>query len=236
MHASARAAASMTPGSAAKIAARATPGRSSWSGSLRRALLAAACVLGAVPAVLADTPASSVEPTNSASAASATNATNGASAAHAAPPAATPRDAAVRQVVLGIISFTHWPAPPAHLHLCVTGRPDYAQGLSDTLQAGSTPVDVQRVHFDDPALGTACEIVYLGGLSDDERQRVTAAVAGHPVLTITEHDPTCTTGSMFCINVDGTRVTFDINLDAVARSGVRVHPNVLNLARRPVTP
>ena len=41
---------------------------------------------------------------------------------------------------------------------------------------------------------------------------------------------------MFCLNVDGERVSFDINLDAVARSGVRVHPNVLNLARRPGAP
>ena len=118
----------------------------------------------------------------------------------------------------------------------MTGRPDYAQGLVDTQQAGSTPLEVQRVHFDDSTLGAACEVVYLGDLSDAERQRVSAAVTGRPVLTIAEHDPSCTAGSMFCLNVDGERVTFDINLDAVARSGVRVHPNVLNLARRPVTP
>ena len=112
----------------------------------------------------------------------------------------------------------------------------YAKGLVDTLQAGSTPLEVQRVPIDDSALGAACEVVYLGGLSDAERERVNTAVAGHPVLTIAEHDPSCTAGSMFCLNVDGERVTFDINLDAVARSGVRVHPNVLSLARRPVTP
>jgi hypothetical protein len=56
------------------------------------------------------------------------------------------------------------------------------------------------------------------------------------VLTISEHNPSCTVGSMFCLNVDGERVTFEINLDAVARSGVRVHPNVLGLARPALTP
>ncbi|MGU7769199.1 YfiR family protein [Burkholderia sp. MR1-5-21] len=219
-------AAAMTPRSAA-IDARATSGRSGWTVSLRHALLAVACVLGAAPAALADTPANKVAPADTARAVT---------AAGRADPVISPRDAAVRQVVLGIISFTHWPATPARLHLCVTGRPDHARGLVDTLQAGSTPLDVQRVHSDDSALGAACEVVYLGTLSDDERQQVRAAVAGHPVLTIAEHDPSCTAGSMFCLNVDGDRVTFDINLDAVARSGVRVHPNVLNLARRPVTP
>jgi len=151
-------------------------------------------------------------------------------------PAISSHDTAVRQVVLGIISFTRWPTTPVRLHLCVTGRPDYARGLTDTLQAGSTLLDVQRVRFDDPSLGMACDVVYLGALSNDERARVRAALAGHPVLTIAEHDPSCTAGGMFCLDVDGDRVSFDINLDAVARSGVRVHPNVLNLARRPVTP
>ncbi|AFQ49808.1 hypothetical protein GEM_3415 [Burkholderia cepacia GG4] len=142
----------------------------------------------------------------------------------------------MRQVVLGIISFTRWPTTPVHLHLCVTGRPDYAAGLTDTLQAGSTVLDVQRVRFDDLALGIACDVVYLGTLANGERTRVRAALAGHPVLTIAEHDPSCTAGSMFCLTVESERVTFEINLDAVARSGVRVHPNVLNLARPPVTP
>ncbi|OFT88864.1 YfiR family protein, partial [Burkholderia sp. HMSC10F09] len=147
-----------------------------------------------------------------------------------------PHDAAVRRVVLGIVSFTRWPTQPARLRLCIVGRPDYAGGLIDTLQAGTTPLDVQRIRFDERALGSACDVVYLGMLSDDERAQVRRAVAGHPVLTIAEHDPSCIAGGMFCLNVDGEPVTFDINLDAVARSGVRVHPNVLNLARRPVMP
>jgi hypothetical protein len=232
MHARVRAAAAchaaaMTPRGAAAIAAQTTSGRRGWAASLRHALLAVACALGAAPAALAETPANAP---GSANAARAVN-----TASHA-DPAISPRDAAVRQVVLGIISFTHWPTPPPRLRLCVTGRPDYAQGLVDTLQVGSTPLDVQRIGFDDPAIGAACDVVYFGDLSDDERQQVRAAVAGHPVLTISEHNPSCTAGSMFCLNVDDERITFDINLDAVARSGVRVHPNVLKLARRPLTP
>jgi hypothetical protein len=241
MHTRVRAAAAcravaMTPGGAAASAAQAASGRFGWAALLRHALLAVACALGALPAALADTPANPVAPANPARSVTTTSRADPAAPAAPAAPTISPRDAAVRQVVLGIVSFTHWPTPPTRLHLCVTGRPDYAQGLVDTLQVGSMPLDVQRVHSDDSALGAACEVVYLGNLSDVERQQVSATVAGHPVLTIAEHDPACTMGSMFCLNVDGERVTFDINLDAVARSGVRVHPNVLNLARRPVTP
>ncbi|KVN17735.1 hypothetical protein WT09_12430 [Burkholderia stagnalis] len=216
-----------TPTGAAASAARTTCGRPGRAASLRHALLAVACVLGAAPAVLVGAPASADDPADI---------VRIVTAASRADPVMSPLDAAVRQVVLGIISFTRWPTTPVTLHLCVTGRPDYAHGLIDMLQAGSTQLDVERVRFDDASLGMACDVVYLGIMSGDERARVSAAVAGHPVLTISEHDPACTAGSMFCLNVDGERVTFDVNLDAVARSGVRVHPNVLNLARRPVTP
>ncbi|KAB1590513.1 YfiR family protein [Burkholderia cepacia] len=221
-----------TPTCAAAIAARKT-GRPGRTASLRHALLAIVCVLGAAPAVLAGVPADADGPSDT---------MHIAAAASPADSAATPdravssHDSAVRQVVLGIVSFTRWPTMPVRLHLCVTGRPDYARGLTDTLQAGSTLLDVQHVRFDDPSLGIACDVVYLGTLNNDERTRVRSALAGHPVLTIAEHDPSCTAGGMFCLNVDGERVSFDINLDAVARSGVRVHPNVLNLARRPGAP
>ncbi|OXI82536.1 hypothetical protein CFB50_30020 [Burkholderia sp. AU33423] len=219
-----------TPADVAAIAARTAPGRPGRTAPLHHALVAIVCVLGAAQAMLAGASADALDPADT------VRIVAPASPADPADPAVATHDTAVRQVVLGIISFTRWPTTPVRLHLCVTGRPDYAGGLTDTLQAGSTLLDVQRVRFDDPALGMACDIVYLGNLGADERARVRAALAGHPVLTIAEHDPSCTAGGMFCLNVDGERVSFDINLDAVARSGVRVHPNVLSLARRPGAP
>jgi hypothetical protein len=215
---------------AAAIAAHTASGRPGRVATLRRAFVAIVCVLSGAPAVLAGASADTEEPGETVRIAAP------APAASPASPAISSHDSTVRQVVLGIVSFTRWPSTPVRLHLCVTGRPDYAAGLTDTLQAGSTVLDVQRVRFDDPALGLACDVVYLGTLGDAQRARVRAALAGRPVLTIAEHDESCTAGAMFCLAVDGERVTFDINLDAVARSGVRVHPNVLNLARRPLTP
>ncbi|WP_175750801.1 YfiR family protein [Burkholderia anthina] len=220
-------AAASTPAGAAAIAAWRASGRPGRVASLRHAFVAIVCVLSAAPGVMAGVFADADVPID---------AVQIAAAVPPADPAISSSDSAVRQVVLGIVSFTRWPATPVRLHLCVTGKPDYAGGLTAPLQAGSTVLDVERVRFDDPALGIACDVVYLGTLGSDERARVRAALAGHPVLTIAEHDASCTAGAMFCLTVDRERVTFDINLDAVARSGVRVHPNVLNLARRPLTP
>ena len=147
------------------------------------------------------------------------------------------RDANVRQVVLGIISFTRWPTAPAKVRLCVSGNTDYAGDLlSGPLPSTGLPVEAHRVAVDEPAIGSLCDALYLGAVSDTERRQLLANIAGHALLTISERNDSCTLGMMFCLNVDADRVTFDINLDTVARSGVRVHPNVLKLARRPGTP
>ncbi|VVE09050.1 hypothetical protein PCO31010_02553 [Pandoraea commovens] len=147
------------------------------------------------------------------------------------------RDANVRQVVLGIISFTRWPTMPAKVRLCVAGNTDYARDLLAAQPSGSAPpVEAQRVSPLEPTIGSLCDVLYLGAMSDFERRQLLANLAGHPVLTISERNDSCTVGTMFCLNVDADRVTFDINLDTVARSGVRVHPNVLKLARKPATP
>ncbi|WP_174906527.1 YfiR family protein [Burkholderia diffusa] len=223
-------AAASTPAGAAVIAARKASGRSGRVATLRHACIAIVCALSVAPSVLAGAPGDADAPIDTVRLVATTTSVNPTS------PAFSSHDSAVRQVVLGIISFTRWPTTPVRLHLCVTGRSDYAGDLTGTIQAGSTVLDVQRVRFDDPALGVVCDVVYLGVLGDEERKRVRTALVGRPVLTIAEHDPSCTAGSMFCLAVEGEHVTFDINLDAVARSGVRVHPNVLNLARRTLTP
>ncbi|MFJ2993056.1 YfiR family protein [Pandoraea sp. NPDC087047] len=158
----------------------------------------------------------------------------------AASASSSARDANVRQVVLGIISFTRWPTPPAKVRLCVIGSTDYARDLlagPQSVQSAITqPVEAQRISGTEPAIGSLCDALYLGAMGDTERRQILTNLAGHPVLTISERNDSCTAGTMFCLNVDADRVTFDINLDTVARSGVRVHPNVLKLARKPGTP
>jgi hypothetical protein len=41
----------------------------------------------------------------------------------------------------------------------------------------------------------------------------------------------CSDGGMFCLDAGTTAARFTVNLDAVARSGLRVNPSVLLIAR-----
>ncbi|AWY42635.1 DUF4154 domain-containing protein [Pseudomonas putida] len=143
------------------------------------------------------------------------------------------RARAVTEVVLGILSYARWPVEPAQLRLCVVGPTEYTDDLlKGTTQATGRPVTVQRLLADNPAIVDECDAAYIGKLTGEERSRLFAALTGRPVLSISESDDQCTVGSLFCLRVSDEQVSFEVNLDSVARSGVRIHPSVLQLSRR----
>lgn len=149
----------------------------------------------------------------------------------------TESDAAVRRAVAGIVSYSRWPVPLSSVRLCVTGDTRLWRIGSDVEpQQFTPPIATSNLAADEPAPAAMCDALYLGGLSDNERRKLFGRIEGRPVLTIAEQDPTCTSGAMFCMNVVDARVTFDINLDSVSRSGVRVSPKVLELAHKLRTP
>ncbi|MCU7247926.1 YfiR family protein [Pseudomonas koreensis] len=143
------------------------------------------------------------------------------------------RARSVTQVVLGILSYARWPVEPAQLRLCIVGPTEYTDDLvKGTTQATGRPVIVRRLLADNPAIVSECDAVYIGKLTADERSRLFASLIGHPVLSISEGGDQCTVGSLFCLRVGDEQVSFEVNLDSVARSGVRIHPSVLQLSRR----
>jgi len=156
----------------------------------------------------------------------------------ATPDRADQRAEAVTQVVLGILSYARWPVEPTQLQLCIVGPTQYTDVLvKGTTQATGRPVSVQRVLADHPGIADDCNAVYIGRLTNDERSRLFTSLIGKPVLSISEGGDQCTVGSLFCLRVGDGQVSFEVNLDSVARSGVRIHPSVLQLSRRrPATP
>ncbi|UFQ00969.1 YfiR family protein [Pseudomonas fitomaticsae] len=143
------------------------------------------------------------------------------------------RAKSVTQVVLGILSYARWPVEPAQLRLCIVGPTEYTDDLvKGTTQATGRSVILRRLLADNPAIVSECDAVYIGKLTTDERSRLFASLIGHPVLSISEGGDQCTVGSLFCLRVGDEQVSFEVNLDSVARSGVRIHPSVLQLSRR----
>ena len=143
------------------------------------------------------------------------------------------RAKAVTQVVLGILGYARWPNTPNPLRLCLVGPTEYADDLiKGNLQNSGQPLQVRRLLADDASVAQACDAVYIGKLDMAQRGRLFTTLTGQPVLSISEADDPCTVGSLFCLRVSDQQVAFEVNLDSVARSGVRIHPSVLQLSRR----
>ena len=139
----------------------------------------------------------------------------------------------VTQVVLGILSYARWPIEPDSLQLCVVGPTEYADDLlKGATQASGRALQVRRVLVTDPLLIQRCNALYLGKLSPEDRRDLFEQLSGQAVLSISEQADPCSVGSLFCLRVGQEHVSFEVTLDSVARSGVRIHPRVLQLSRR----
>jgi hypothetical protein len=140
---------------------------------------------------------------------------------------------AVAKTVLGILGYTRWPSASQTVRLCVVGPTEYADEL---LKGGVLPgerrVQVRRMRLDDAGLLSQCDGVYAGMLDDAAWRQLRERLESQPLLSISERQELCLIGCMFCLDVRESGVAFETNLDSVARSGVRVNPRVLQLARR----
>ena len=153
--------------------------------------------------------------------------------AESTPESATLRAAQVAHVVHGILSYARWPQQPQSLRLCVIAPTEYADLLWQNHELESRlPVQAKRLLIDSPLLETDCEAVYLGVIEESQRIELFSRLVGKPILTISEASQACSEGSLFCLGISDEHVAFKVNLDAVARSGIRIHPNVLQLGKR----
>lgn len=139
-------------------------------------------------------------------------------------------DKSVRSIVSGIVSYTRWPTLSGPPTLCVFASSRYVEALSGE---GPTalPYTPVVIHNDQEALSAGCNALYFGSESPTTQLELSKAFNSRPLLLIAEQNPQCLTGSAFCLIIDNARVRFSVNLDVLSRSGVRVNPDVLMLAR-----
>lgn len=141
----------------------------------------------------------------------------------------------VVDAVLGILAHTRWPQhklqpQPQPLQLCVNERSSSVlelRTLHESVPSGRL-APVRLVDLAD-ALPLDCDAVYLG--AGPAAAEPLAQLTGRPVLTMGEGAEFCSSGGLFCLvpRPAGHGLRVEVNLDAVARSGLHVHPQVLKI-------
>ena len=136
----------------------------------------------------------------------------------------------VGRIVQSITEYTTWPSRQNPVTLCVVGPAAHAERL-DGLRLADGRLIERRIVAAAAFMPAACDTLYIGRLAMPEMRALTAKARGRGVLTIAEGDPDCRSQAMFCLLYTPTAVTFRMNIDAIARSGLKVDPRVLRISQ-----
>lgn len=141
-----------------------------------------------------------------------------------------PYAGAVARMVKGIIEYTRWPQPRSSLVLCVAGAAQHAGQIGNVKLVDGRQV-VRRNVAAQPGAVAGCDALYIGSIPLPAQRQLTAAVRGKGVLTIAESDPGSSSEAMFALTYKPNSLSFRLNIDAVSRSGLKVDPRVLRIAK-----
>ncbi len=137
---------------------------------------------------------------------------------------------ATAHVVSSIAAFTRWPAAQRTLRLCVVGQAEHGGSLDAIGQIAGKVTTTVRATAEN-ASSAGCDILYLGRMGAEALRGQVASAREQRVLTIAETDPHCRSGAMFCLVHLEDGLTFELNVDAISRSGLRVDPRVMRIGR-----
>lgn len=132
--------------------------------------------------------------------------------------------------------FVQWPAmafatPTSPVVICVLGTDPINAYLTRAVadqHLGMHPFAVRAVAALDRNSG--CHIVFISGLRDTALRGALAAVAGEPVLTVTDAASDPAAPSIIRFVIDQGHVRFDVNLEAAARNHLSISSKLLSLA------
>lgn len=135
------------------------------------------------------------------------------------------------RTVASILIYSRWPAQPDPVRLCVVGPADHAGRLDGQILPNGATIKRRDLAINTLDLAGACDALYIGKLALPAMRQLTARVRGEPVLTIAESDPNCRSEAMFCLLYRPDALSFQMNLDAISRSAVRIDPRMLRMSR-----
>lgn len=129
--------------------------------------------------------------------------------------------------------FVRWPAgsPGPELNICVAGQKIYVDTLTAVVageRIDTRALSVRAIQRPEEAAG--CDILFLDASAKERMDSLLAAVAGKPVLTVSDVPGFLDRGGMIQFVVLDNRVRFSIDLRPAARSGLALSSELLKVA------
>ncbi|MBK7673872.1 MAG: YfiR family protein [Candidatus Accumulibacter sp.] len=138
--------------------------------------------------------------------------------------------------VLNFARYVEWPervfaARDAPLLLCVLGRDEVATALNalEGRQVQGRPIAVRRLTSADEA--RPCQVLFIAESEARRLALVLRAVAGQPLLTVSDADAFIDAGGAIGIVRGDGRLQFEVNRLALDQAQLKASSNLLKLAR-----
>jgi hypothetical protein len=138
--------------------------------------------------------------------------------------------------LFNFVKFTTWPAGALRdgspIVICVGGNDLVADSLVQLTQNKTVEghaLTIRRTALDRPL--TECHVVFGAALNASRAQELIRAVAGRPILTVSDLEDFAVRGGVANFFIDGGRMRFAVNPDAADRARLRISSKLLALAR-----
>jgi hypothetical protein len=154
----------------------------------------------------------------------------------AAPAQTASREYQIKAVFLfNFTQFVEWPAatfpdPQAPLVIGVLGEDPFGSLLETAIRnekAGEHPLEIRR--FDNAAQAD-CHILFISRSESAQLEAVLGALAGKPILTVSDADQAARRGVMIRFINENNRIRLRINLDSAKHAGLTISSKLLRSA------
>lgn len=137
-------------------------------------------------------------------------------------------------ISLNLARFTEWPdsalgANSQSINLCVLGNKTVQQAFAqmDKKTLGKRFLNV--IHMTQPINLEQCNMIYVSDLDRISTIKLLSGIAGQPKLSIGEQDDFLEQGGMANLEMKEGKISIQVNLEAVTRSGIKISSRVLAL-------
>jgi hypothetical protein len=130
--------------------------------------------------------------------------------------------------------FVEWPSAAAGgaVTIGILGADPFGAMLEETVKTRTLqtrPLALRRLANVEEAL--TCQIVFVSASEKRRLPEIFRALAGTPVLTVSDIEGFARQGGVIGFVLEQRRVRFEINAAAAEKSGLRISSRLLNLAR-----
>lgn len=124
------------------------------------------------------------------------------------------------------------PSPEQTFSICTLGQDPFGSALNAAIGGENlegAPIVAKRLERAQDATG--CQVLFISSSEESQLASILSALAGAPVLTVSDMSDFVKRGGIVQFVLDANRVRFDINVAAAGRAGLTLSSELLKIAR-----